>query len=138
MNDKKYLLSVLSVSALIGGVVGGIFGLYDGGSPYPGIVQGLLAGILIGFISQYAFIYVHVKFSRHPALAFAVVLCVIAAGTLLFCAASGITFPFQALTILLMSEVAGLAATVLIFRYQTRINDKLREKQRELEEGGKK
>lgn len=133
MEDKKYLLSVLSVSALIGSLVGSVFGFHIDGSVYPGIAQGFFAGIIIGFISQYAFVFVHIKFNGRPILAFAVVLFVIAAGTLGYCSASGISFPFPGLSILLVSEIAGLVATVLIFRYQTRINQKLREKQRELE-----
>jgi hypothetical protein len=133
MREHTYdQLVVIGISMLIGAAVGGFFGYAEGSPLLPGLLKGGIAGLLIGAASQYAFIFIYLKFESRPLLAFLIVTIVIGCGTAVFCLAAGTAFPLPALTVIAVSEIAGLTATACIFRYSKKINHRLREKQQEL------
>jgi hypothetical protein len=132
MDKLKDLLVVMLVSALIGAVVGGAFQLVIGADLIRGLLTGAAAGLLIGLVSNYAFILVYLKLGRHPLWAGLAVSAVIALGTAGFALVSGMALPWPGAAMISVSVLAGLAATAVIFRNAARLNRKLAEKKRTL------
>ena len=132
MERIRELFGILFISALIGLSVGGFSQLFLDGDFITGIIQGAISGICIGLICQYCFIFVYIHLRKRPPLAFAVVIAIIAIGTLVFCLVWNVQFPIPGIPLILVSEIAGIIATGLIFRNYVRLNEKLKGKVQQL------
>ena len=137
MTYIREIVGTLIVSALIGLGVGGLFGFAHTGSFFPGIPEGALAGVVIGFISRIGFILVYLPLRRIPAVAYLAVALIIAAGTLGFCLLWGLPFPLPGIPVIIVSEILGLGATALLFRTYSTLNSQLEGKIKKLTESGK-
>jgi hypothetical protein len=125
-------IQVTLISAVIGLCVGAFFQFINAEQILPGIINGAISGAIIGFISQYCFMIVYIKFRQHPVLAFAIVIIIIAIGTTSFCLLWKAPFPIPGIPIILVSEILGISATAILFRNYTRLNNQLRGKIKEL------
>lgn len=128
----REIVGTLIVSALIGLGVGGLFGFFHTWSFFPGVLEGALAGLVIGFASRIGFMLVYLPLRRSPIIAFFVVGLIIAAGTLSFCLFWGLPFPLPGIPVIIVSEVLGLGATALLFRTYSKLNRQLEGKKQKL------
>lgn len=128
----REIVGTLLVSALIGLGVGGIFGYLHTGSFFPGIPEGMLAGLIIGFVSRVGFMLVYLPLRRSPGIAFITVALIIAAGTLGFCLFWGLPFPLPGIPVILVSELLGLGATAVLFHTYSTLNRQLEGKIKKL------
>lgn len=128
----REVIGTLIVSALIGLGVGGLFGFFHTGSFFPGIPEGALAGLVIGFVSRIGFVLVYLPLRRYPAIAFITVGMIIAAGTLGFCLFWELPFPLPGIPVIIVSEILGLGATAILFRTYTKLNSQLEGKKQKL------
>lgn len=133
MDKLREIMTILLVSALIGAAVGGIFQKVLGDSLIRGFASGAAAGVLIGLASNYAFVLIYLKMGHHPLLAGLAVTAVIALGTTGFALVFGVPLPWPGAVMILVSVLAGVAATAVIFRTTARLNRKLAEKQHRLD-----
>ncbi len=132
MTYIREVIGTLIVSTLIGLGVGGLFGFVHTGSFIPGISEGALAGLVIGFFSRIGFMLVYLPLRRSPLLAYIAVALIIAAGTLGFCLFWGLPFPLPGIPVIAVSEALGLGATAVLFRTYSKLNSQLEGKIRKL------
>ncbi|MBN2510153.1 MAG: hypothetical protein JXB03_07750 [Spirochaetales bacterium] len=128
----KETVQTLVVSALIGLGVGGLFGYLYTGSFIPGITEGAIAGLCIGFVSRIGFMLVYLPLRRYPVIAFITAALIIAAGTIGFCLFWGLPFPIPGILVLIVSEIIGITATAVLFLTYSKLNNQLEEKKRKL------
>lgn len=132
MEEVKSIISVVIIAALIGMCVGGLSEYLYTGNFFPGLAIGALSGVVIGAICNYAFIFVYFKF-RNPLLAGILVFALITAGTTVFACIEKVTYPIN-LMIVVLSDIAGILTTIIVYRYEKSLNLKLLEKQKELKD----
>ncbi len=137
MSYIREIVGTLLVSALIGLGVGGIFGFVHTGCFFPGIPEGAIAGLAIGFVSRIGFMLIYLPLRRSPVIAFITVGLIIGAGTLGFCLFWGLPFPLPGIPVIIVSEILGLGATALLFRTYSMLNSQLEGKIRKLRDSDK-
>ena len=74
----------------------------------PDFPDGMLAGLIIGFVSRVGFMLVYLPLRRSPVIAFVTVALIIAAGTLGFCLFWGLPSRSR-IPVILVSEISGSA-----------------------------
>jgi len=115
------------VSGIIGTAVACLFNLIFR-DPWPvTALRGVLSGSLIGACAEAAFLMTARWINRRPLLSFAAVLLVIAAGTAVFMRLFMTTGLVLLFSVVAVSEIVGLAATVFFWRYSRRMNERLEE-----------
>lgn len=115
------------VSGIIGMAVACLFNLIFR-DPWPvTALKGSLSGSLIGACAEAAFLLTARWINRKPLLSFAAVLLVIAAGTAVFMRLFTAASPVLLFSVIAVSEIVGLAATVFFWRYSRRMNERLAE-----------
>lgn len=132
MDNVKEIIFVTLISALIGLFVGTVFQYLNTSQLSSGMIPGAISGAIIGIISNYCFMLVHIKLRRHPVIAFATVIATIALGTYAFCLFWKVSFPVPGIPIIVVSEILGIIATAIVFRNYVRLNNSLQGKIREL------
>jgi len=123
------------LSSFIGLGIGGFSSYVYEGNVYPGIIQGLVLGALIGICSRYIFKLIYAKFRKKFILALLSVLAIIALMTGAACELWNVPFPNPFLYIMIFSQFTGVVTTIFIFNYIQKLNKKLIQKQQELESG---
>ncbi len=115
------------VSSAIGAAVASLFNLTIGDPWAESALKGAVAGILIGLAAECAFIATARWINRKPVLSFASVILVIASGTALCLLCSPPPRPPLGLSVTLVavSELAGIGATALFWRSSRKMNDRL-------------
>ncbi len=98
----------------------------------PDFPDGMLAGLIIGFVSRIGFMLVYLPLRRSPGIAFVTVALIIAAGTLGFCLFWGLPFPLPGIPVILVSELLGLGATAVLFHTYSTLNRQLEGKIKKL------
>jgi len=131
---SEIFVSIL-ISACIGLGIGGFTSYFYAGNLFPGIIQGFVLGALIGLLSQYVFKLIYARFRKKFILALLSVLAIIALMTGAACALWKVPYPNPVLFIMIISQCTGVITTIFIFRYNRKLNKKLRQKQQELESG---
>lgn len=125
-------IKVTLISAVIGIFVGVLFHFANADPILPDIINGAISGAIIGLVSQNCFILVYINFRQHPILAFAIVIFIIAVGTLAFCLFWNVPFPVPGIPIIIVSEIFGISATGILFRNYIKLNQRLKGKIKEL------
>jgi len=98
----------------------------------PDFPDGMLAGLIIGFVSRVGFMLVYLPLRRSPVIAFVTVALIIAAGTLGFCLFWGLPFPLPGIPVILVSEILGLGTTAVLFHTYSTLNRQLEGKIKKL------
>lgn len=135
MDNVKDVIGVILISAIIGLVVGSFFQYLNTDQVISGMVAGAISGAIIGIVSKYCFMLVHINLRGHPIIAFVIVIAIIALGTYTFCLFWKVSFPLPGLAIIIVSEILGICATAILFRNYQRLNDRLRGKIQKLNDG---
>lgn len=124
-NRFFFSLKPVLVSCVIGAAVSLLFNLAFGDPWVATALKGALAGTIIGSFAEGSFIATARWINKKPVLSFAAVILVIAAGTIgfvrLFMTAS---IP-GLFAVVAVSEIAGITATALFWRYSKKMNDRL-------------
>jgi hypothetical protein len=129
---KDYIITLATAGA-VGALVALPFCLWYGASPVAGMLQGCLAGLLIGFLSRTAFVLVQKHLRSRTFWAFAVIALTIGGGTLTGGLACGLTEAFPLVLLVGLAEAAGLTVTFLRYRYSLLLNGKLHDLQRKIQ-----
>jgi hypothetical protein len=114
-------------SCAIGIAVASLVNLIVGDPWLASALKGGIAGTLIGSVAEYSFIATARWINRKPIFPFIAVILVIAAGTsgfIRFFMAANATC---AVAIVAISEIAGITATAIFWRYSKKMNDRLKE-----------
>ncbi len=122
-----FSVTPIVVSCAIGAAVSALFNVTVGNPWSESVLRGALAGAIIGFAAECAFIATARWINRKPVISFVAVILVIGAGTPLCLALSPGVRPSLPLTVAIVavSEVVGIAATVLFWRSSRKMNDRL-------------
>jgi len=135
MEKISELAVAVLLSSFVGVVIGGLTSYVYAGNLYPGIIQGLVLGALIGICSRYIFKLIYATFRKRFILALLSVLAIIALMTGFACALWKVPFPNPFLYVMIISQFTGVVTTLVIFQYIQKLNKKLIQKQQELESG---
>jgi hypothetical protein len=129
MRNVVNVLSILLLSALTGGIVGGSFGLavpaLMGEAPSYSLAYGLLSGALIGLAAGSAFMLLSNNAGRRPLLSFCMVAMIIALGTAAGNLISGLPPGWLFFVIVVSAEILGLSATFFWYGSYRRWNVRL-------------
>jgi len=131
---SEIAVSIL-LSSFAGLCIGGFTSFVYAENIYPGIIEGLVLGALIGICSRYIFKLIYAKLRKKFILALLSVLAIIALMTGVACALWKVPFPSPFLYVMIISQFTGVVTTIFIFQYIQKLNNKLIQKQQELESG---
>lgn len=135
--DRRYwiqnIITVL-VSAMIGVAVGFPFYFVEReGTLLRYLLICSAAGFSIGLLGLFAFGLLTKTINHRPFFSFAAVFVIIASGTYLWAIISFQNINWLIFIIIGISELAGMVATSLFYRYSKKLNERLKDTQKRLQ-----
>lgn len=123
MRRIRELVGILLVSSFIGMCVGLPFIFLEGSDLLRGLVISSSTGIIIGISATLAFIFVFRNVNKKTLISFLLVFIIIGLGTFLGPFLTGLRNILYIVIMVILAEIFGMIATIIIFR-KTRILNK--------------